>query len=146
MARRRVSKKKGSSNNSQMVVIYTLAAIVIILIGVVMFSKSDGDDSPKGSSEIPIDILTTNASQLSHNHYSLIGTVIDRFPRGSAEMVSFLYTNSANREIIIPICIPAEARNGLNINRKQSYKIDFKVEDLSPSQRGICVATSVAPR
>ena len=87
-----------------------------------------------------------NASQLSNNNYALDGTVIDRFPRGESELISFLYRDASGREYIIPVCVSAEARNGLNINRDQQYRIEFRVEDVNPKVRGVCVATSIQPK
>ena len=91
-------------------------------------------------------ILAANASQLSNNNYALDGTVTDRFPRGESELIAFLYKDASGRECIIPVCISAEARNGLNINRDQQYRIEFRVEDVNPKVRGVCVATSIQPK
>lgn len=103
-------------------------------------------EKPQAGSDIPLDILAANASQLSNNNYALDGTVIDRFPRGESELIAFLYKDASGRECIIPVCVSAEARNGLNINRDQQYRIEFRVEDVNPKVRGVCVATSIQPK
>ena len=84
--------------------------------------------------------------RLCRDNYVLDGTVIDRFPRGESELISFLYKDASGREYIIPICVSAEARNGLNINRDQQYRIEFRVEDINPNVRGVCMATSILPK
>ena len=120
------------------------AVLVLAVIGgLVMFR---GKEKPLAGSDIPLDILATNASQLSNNNYALDGTVIDRFPRGESELISFLYRDASGREYIIPVSVSAEARNGLNINRDQQYRIEFRVEDITPKVRGVCVATSIQPK
>ena len=103
-------------------------------------------EKPQAGSDIPLDILAANASQLSNNNYALDGTVIDRFPRGESELIAFLYKDASGREYIIPVCVSAEARNGLNINRDQQYRIEFRVKDINPKVRGVCVATSIQPK
>lgn len=118
-------------------------AVVACVIG---FSVFRSGDKPPAGSDIPLDILATTASQLSNNNYVLDGTVIDRFPRGESELISFLYKDGSGREYIIPVSVSSEARNGLNINRDQQYRISFRVEDLSPKVKGVCVATSVLPK
>lgn len=72
--------------------------------------------------------------------------MIDRFPRGESELIAFLYKDASGREYIIPVCVSAEARNGLNINRDQQYRIEFQVKDVNPKVRGVCVATSIQPK
>lgn len=34
----------------------------------------------------------------------------------------------------------------MNINRDQQYRIEFRVEDISPNVRGVCMATSILPK
>lgn len=123
-----------------------IGAVVVVLafiVGVVVFRSRE---KPQAGSDIPLDILSMNASQLSNSHYALDGTVIDRFPRGESELISFLYKDASGREYIIPVCVSAEARNGLNINRGQQYRIEFGVEDITPRVRGVCVASSILPK
>lgn len=126
-----------------MLAIGGVVLVLAFIVGVVVFRSRE---KPQAGSDIPLDILAMNASQLAHNNYALDGTVIDRFPRGEAELISFLYKDVAGREYIIPISVSAEARNGLNINRDQQYRIEFEVKNLAPEVRGICVATSVLPK
>lgn len=114
--------------------------VLAVIVGLVMVRAKE---KPLAGSDIPLDILAMNASQLSHNNYVLEGTVIDRFPRGESELISFLYKDASGREYIIPVSVSAEARNGLNINRDQQYRIEFRVEDINPRVRGVCVATSI---
>lgn len=123
-----------------------IGAAVLVLALVIGYAVTRTKDRPQAGSDIPLDILATNASQLSNNNYVLDGTVIDRFPRGESELISFLYKDASGREYIIPVCVSAEARNGLNINRDQQYRIEFRVEDISPKVRGMCIATSVLPK
>ena len=123
-----------------------IGAAVLVLALVIGYAVTRTKDRPQAGSDIPLDILATNASQLSNNNYVLDGTVIDRFPRGESELISFLYKDASGREYIIPVCVAAEARNGLNINRDQQYRIEFRVEDISPKVRGMCIATSVLPK
>lgn len=140
MARRRASRKKGSSSNP-MIVGGGIAAVLIIVVAIFVFQ---GKEKTQAGTDIPLDILAMNASQLSNNYYSLDGTVTDRFPRGSSELISFLYKDSSGKEYIIPICVPEEAKDGLkNIERNQQYRIEFRVEDISPTVRGVCVAKSI---
>lgn len=143
MARRRAAKKKSSSSSTPLLV---AGAAVLVLALVVGIAVTRSKDKPQAGSDIPLDILAMNASQLSNNNYALDGTVIDRFPRGESELISFLYKDASGREYIIPVCVSAEARNGLNINRDQQYRIEFRVEDISPKVRGVCVATSILPK
>ena len=110
------------------------------------FALVTAREKPQAGSDIPLDILAANASQLSNNNYALDGTVIDRFPRGESELIAFLYKDASGREYIIPVCVSAEARNGLNINRDQQYRIEFRVKDINPKVRGVCVATSIQPK
>lgn len=119
---------------------------VLVLAVIVAFVVFRAREKPQAGSDIPLDILAANASQLSNNNYALDGTVIDRFPRGESELISFLYRDASGREYIIPVCVSAEARNGLNINRDQQYRIEFRVEDVNPKVRGVCVATSIQPK
>ena len=65
---------------------------------------------------------------------------------GESELIAFLYKDASGREYIIPVCVSAEARNGLNINRDQQYRIEFQVKDVNPKVRGVCVATSIQPK
>lgn len=123
-----------------------IGAAVLVLALVIGYAVTRTKDRPQAGSDIPLDILATNASQLSNNNYVLDGTVIDRFPRGESELISFLYKDASGREYIIPVCVSAEARNGLNINRDQQYRIEFRVEDINPKVRGMCIATSVLPK
>lgn len=123
-----------------------IGAAVLVLALVIGYAVTRTKDRPQAGSDIPLDILATNASQLSNNNYVLDGTVIDRFPRGESELISFVYKDASGREYIIPVCVSAEARNGLNINRDQQYRIEFRVEDISPKVRGMCIATSVLPK
>ena len=76
----------------------------------------------------------------------LILAQMGRFPRGESELIAFLYKDASGREYIIPVCVSAEARNGLNINRDQQYRIEFQVKDVNPKVRGVCVATSIQPK
>lgn len=123
-----------------------IGAAVLVLALVIGYAVTRTKDRPQAGSDIPLDILATNASQLSNNNCVLDGTVIDRFPRGESELISFLYKDASGREYIIPVCVSAEARNGLNINRDQQYRIEFRVEDINPKVRGMCIATSVLPK
>lgn len=123
-----------------------IGAAVLVLALVIGYAVTRTKDRPQAGSDIPLDILATNASQLSNNNYVLDGTVIDRFPRGESELISFLYKDASGREYIIPVCVSAEARKGLNINRDQQYRIEFRVEDINPKVRGMCIATSVLPK
>lgn len=123
-----------------------IGGAVVVLAGVIFYGVSRSTDKPQAGSDIPLDILASNASQLSNNNYVLNGTVIDRFPRGQSELISFLYKDSSGREYIIPVSVSAEARNGLNINRDQQYRIEFRVEDINPKVKGVCIATSVSPK
>ncbi len=126
-----------------MLIVGAAVLVLAVIVGVVMFRAKE---KPLAGSDIPLDILAMNASQLSNTNYALDGTVIDRFPRGESELISFLYKDASGREYIIPICVSPEARNGLNINRDQQYRIGFRVEDISPKVRGVCVATSIQPK
>ena len=123
-----------------------VGAVVLVLAVIVGFAVFRAKEKPQAGSDIPLDILAANASQLSNNNYALDGTVIDRFPRGESELIAFLYKDASGRECIIPVCVSAEARNGLNINRDQQYRIEFRVEDVNPKVRGVCVATSIQPK
>ena len=126
-----------------MLIVGAAVLVLAVIVGVVMFRAKE---KPLAGSDNPLDILAMNASQLSNTNYALDGTVIDRFPRGESELISFLYKDASGREYIIPICVSPEARNGLNINRDQQYRIGFRVEDISPKARGVCVATSIQPK
>lgn len=143
MARRRAAKKKSSSSSTPCC---WLARLFLCWPSSWGLSCSVPGRSRRPGSDIPLDILAANASQLSNNNYALDGTVIDRFPRGESELISFLYRDASGREYIIPVCVSAEARNGLNINRDQQYRIEFRVEDVNPKVRGVCVATSIQPK
>ena len=132
MSRRRAAKKKNSSSSALVLTVGAAVFVLAVIVGIVMFRAGE---KPQAGSDIPLDILAANASQLSNNNYALDGTVIDRFPRGAS-----------GRECIIPVCVSAEARNGLNINRDQQYRIEFRVEDVNPKVRGVCVATSIQPK
>ena len=120
MARRRAAKKKSSSSSALVLTVGAAVFVLAVIVGIVMF--------------------------LSNNNYALDGTVIDRFPRGESELIAFLYKDASGREYIIPVCVSAEARNGLNINRDQQYRIEFRVKDVNPKVRGVCVATSIQPK
>jgi len=124
----------------------TVGAAVLVLAGIAVSIIFRAREKPQAGTDIPLDILAEHASQLSNNNYVLDGTVIDRFSRGESELISFLYKNASGRECIIPVCVSAEARNGLNINRNQQYRIEFRVEDVNPKVRGVCVATSIQPK
>ena len=123
-----------------------IGAVVLVLALVIGYAVTRSSNKAQAGSDIPLDILAMNASQLSNNNYVLDGTVIDRFPRGESELISFLYKDASGREYISPICVSAEARNGLNINRDQQYRIEFRVEDINPNVRGVCMATSILPK
>ena len=140
MARRRAAKKKSSSSSALVLTVGAAVFVLAVIVGVVMFRAGE---KPQAGSDIPLDILAANASQLSNNNYALDGTVIDRFPRGESEL---MYKDASGREYIIPVCVSAEARNGLNINRDQQYRIEFQVKDVNPKVRGVCVATSIQPK
>lgn len=140
MARRRAAKKKSSSSSALVLTVVAVVFVLAVIVAVVMFRAGE---KPQAGSDIPLDILAANASQLSKNNYALDGTVIDRFPRGNSELISFLYKDTSGRECIIPVCVSDEAKNGLNINRDQQYRIEFRVEDINPKVRGVCVATSI---
>lgn len=143
MARRRAAKKKGASSSKPALIV---GAVVLVLALIVVLAVTRSKEKPRAGADIPLEILAMKASQLSNNNYALDGTVIDRFPRGESELISFLYRDSSGREYIIPICVSADARNGLNINRDQQYRIEFRVEDINPKVRGVCVATSIMPK
>ena len=142
MSRRRAAKKKNSSSSALVLTVGAAVFVLAVIVGIVMFRAGE---KPQAGSDIPLDILAANASQLSNNNYALDGTVTDRFPRGESEVIA-LYKYASGRECIIPVCISAEARNGLNINRDQQYRIEFRVEDVNPKVRGVCVATSIQPK
>lgn len=143
MARRRAAKKKSSSSSA-----------LVLTVGAAGFcaGRYCGDCHVPSRGEAAGRVGYTsghsaaNASQLSNNNYALDGTVIDRFPRGESELIAFLYKDASGREYIIPVCVSAEARNGLNINRDQQYRIEFRVKDVNPKVRGVCVATSIQPK
>ncbi len=137
------SKKENSSSSALVLTVGAAVFVLAVIVGIVMFRAGE---KPQAGSDIPLDILAANASQLSNNNYALDGTVTDRFPRGESELIAFLYKDASGRECIIPVCISAEARNGLNINRDQQYRIEFRVEDVNPKVRGVCVATSIQPK
>ena len=137
------SKKENSSSSALVLTVGAAVFVLAVIVGIVMFRAGE---KPQAGSDIPLDILAANASQLSNNNYALDGTVIDRFPRGESELIAFLYKDASGRECIIPVCVSAEARNGLNINRDQQYRIEFRVEDVNPKVRGVCVATSIQPK
>ena len=143
MSRRRAAKKKNSSSSALVLTVGAAVFVLAVIVGIVMFRAGE---KPQAGSDIPLDILAANASQLSNNNYALDGTVIDRFPRGESELIAFLYKDASGRECIIPVWISAEARNGLNINRDQQYRIEFRVKDINPKVRGVCVATSIQPK
>mgnify|MGYP000558132422 CR=1 FL=1 len=136
MSRRRAAKKKNSSSSALVLTVGAAVFVLAVIVGIVMFRAGE---KPQAGSDIPLDILAANASQLSNNNYALDGTVIDRFPRGESELIAFLYKDASGRECIIPVCVSAEARNGLNINRDQQYRIEFRVEDVNPKVRGVCM-------
>lgn len=144
MARRRAAKKKSSSSSALVLTVGAAVFVLAVMVGVVMFRAGE---KPQAGSDIPLDILAANASQLSNNNYALDGTVIDRFQRGESELISFLYKDASGRECIIPICVSAEVRNRLkNIDRNQQYRIEFQVKNINPKVRGVCVATSIQPK
>ncbi|MEZ3489305.1 hypothetical protein [Akkermansia muciniphila] len=144
MARRRAAKKKSSSSSALVLTVVAVVFVLAVIVAVVMFRAGE---KPQAGSDIPLDILAANASQLSKNNYALDGTVIDRFQRGESELISFLYKDASGRECIIPVCVSAEVRNKLkNINRNQQYRIEFQVENINPKVRGVCVATSIQPK
>ena len=144
MSRRRAAKKKNSSSSALVLTVGAAVFVLAVIVGIVMFRAGE---KPQAGSDIPLDILAANASQLSNNNYALDGTVIDRFPRGESELIAFLYKDASGREYIIPVCVSAEVRNKLkNINRNQQYRIEFRVEDVNPKVRGVCVATSIQPK
>lgn len=144
MARRRAAKKKSSSSFALVLTVGAAVFVLAVIVGIVMFRAGE---KPQAGSDIPLDILAANASQLSNNNYALDGTVIDRFQRGESELISFLYKDASGRECIIPICVSAEVRNRLkNIDRNQQYRIEFQVKNINPKVRGVCVATSIQPK
>ncbi len=144
MARRRAAKKKSSSSSALVLTVGAAVFVLAVIVGIVMFRAGE---KPQAGSDIPLDILAANASQLSNNNYALDGTVIDRFQRGESELISFLYKDASGRECIIPICVSAEVRNRLkNIDRNQQYRIEFQVKNINPKVRGVCVATSIQPK
>jgi hypothetical protein len=144
MSRRRAAKKKNSSSSALVLTVGAAVFVLAVIVGIVMFRAGE---KPQAGSDIPLDILAANASQLSNNNYALDGTVIDRFPRGESELIAFLYKDASGREYIIPVCVSAEVRNKLkNINRNQQYRIEFRVENINPKVRGVCVATSIQPK
>ena len=104
MARRRAAKKKSSSPSALILTVGAAVFVLAVIVGIVMFRAGD---KPQAGSDIPLDILAANASQLSKNNYALDGTVIDRFPRGDSELISFLYKDSSGREYIIPVSLTA---------------------------------------
>ncbi len=144
MSRRRAAKKKNSSSSALVLTVGAAVFVLAVIVGIVMFRAGE---KPQAGSDIPLDILAANASQLSNNNYALDGTVTDRFPRGESELIAFLYKDASGREYIIPVCVSAEVRNKLkNINRNQQYRIEFRVENINPKVRGVCVATSIQPK
>ena len=144
MARRRAAKKKSSSSSALVLTVGAAVFVLAVIVGIVMFRAGE---KLQAGSDIPLDILAANASQLSNNNYALDGTVIDRFQRGESELISFLYKDASGRECIIPICVSAEVRNRLKkIDRNQQYRIEFQVKNINPKVRGVCVATSIQPK
>ncbi len=144
MARRRSSRKKSSSAGNPVIWIVTGVALVALFI--VMRSMSGSDEKGRAGTDIPFDDLAAHASQLSNTSYVADGKIIDRYPRGSSELVAFEVKDDNGRDRIIPVRISAEVRKGQNINRGQQYTIEFEVKDLSRDVRGICIATSIKPK
>lgn len=52
-------------------------AAVLVLAVIVGFVVFRAREKPQAGSDIPLDILAANASQLSNNNYALDGTVIN---------------------------------------------------------------------
>lgn len=52
-------------------------AAVLVLAVIVAFVVFRAREKPQAGSDIPLDILAANASQLSNNNYALDGTVIE---------------------------------------------------------------------
>ena len=75
MARRRAAKKKSSSSSALVLTVGAAVFVLAVIVGIVMFRAGE---KPQAGSDIPLDILAANASQLSNNNYALDGTVIDR--------------------------------------------------------------------
>ena len=61
-----------------------IGAVVLVLALVIGYAVTRSSNKAQAGSDIPLDILAMNASQLSNNNYVLDGTVIDRFPRGES--------------------------------------------------------------
>ena len=77
MSRRRAAKKKNSSSSALVLTVGAAVFVLAVIVGIVMFRAGE---KPQAGSDIPLDILAANASQLSNNNYALDGTVTDRFP------------------------------------------------------------------
>lgn len=78
------SKKKSSSSSALVLTVGAAVFVLAVIVGIVMFRAGE---KPQAGSDIPLDILAANASQLSNNNYALDGTVIDRFPRGESSLL-----------------------------------------------------------
>lgn len=76
-----------------------IGAVVLVLALVIGYAVTRSSNKAQAGSDIPLDILAMNASQLSNNNYVLDGTVIDRFPRGESELISFLYKDASGTGI-----------------------------------------------
>ncbi len=144
MARRRSSRKKGSSAGNT--VLWIVAGVSVVALLIMMRGMSGSEEKGRAGTDIPFDDLAEHASQLSNTIYVADGKIIDRYPRGSSELVAFEVKDDNGRERIIPIRISADVRKGQNINRGQQYTIEFEVKDLRRDVRGICIATSIKPK
>ena len=73
-----------------------IGAVVLVLALVIGYAVTRSSNKPQAGSDIPLDILAMNASQLSNNNYVLDGTVIDRFsPRRVG--IDFLFVQGCVR-------------------------------------------------
>lgn len=84
MSRRRAAKKKNSSSSALVLTVGAAVFVLAVIVGIVMFRAGE---KPQAGSDIPLDILAANASQLSNNNYALDGTVIDRFRAASPSLL-----------------------------------------------------------
>ncbi len=138
---RRASKK--AVNLSAGAIIGIVAVIIAAVLGIILIKK---ESTTTTSGDIPWNVLVNNPSHLENNSYKIQGKVGDRFPRGKAELITFLCKDGTGRELPIPIIIYPEVKQGININRDQEYMIDIRVENLSNNIKGLCIATNIQPK
>lgn len=83
-----------------------IGAVVLVLALVIGYAVTRSSNKAQAGSDIPLDILAMNASQLSNNNYVLDGTVIDRFPRGESELISFCTRMRPDGNTLFPSAFP----------------------------------------